>query len=186
MLPVMVHPVFVNAVVLATPTSPLVVDLVQVTAGPPRIANLNTAPPDCAAESRAVTSSAPNDATTANFAVSRGRVNMEFLLAVSVKYRAGLAIHFDIGPRSPRLETCRRGRRADITRRDERRLTHSAPEGLAPWVEASASPPSVCLTALWSRNTFAREAPGALRSRLPTSSWPPYSSRVAGSQRSSG
>jgi hypothetical protein len=70
MFPVIVHPVFVNAVVLATPTSPAVVDLVQVTAGPPRIAKLNAAPPDCAAESRAVTSSAPNDATTAN------RVNM--------------------------------------------------------------------------------------------------------------
>src|SRR2546429_5805120 len=82
MLPAIVHPVFVNAVVMATPTSPLVVDLVHVTAGPPRIAKLNTAPPDCAAESRAVTSSAPNDATTANFAVSRGRVCMGFSSAV--------------------------------------------------------------------------------------------------------
>jgi hypothetical protein len=31
----------VNAVVLATPTSPVVVDLVQVTAGPPRMAKLD-------------------------------------------------------------------------------------------------------------------------------------------------
>jgi hypothetical protein len=79
MVPVIVQPVFVNAVVLATPTSPAVVDVVQVTAGPPRIAKLNTEPlPDCAAESRAGTSSAANDATTANRAVSRGSVNMVF------------------------------------------------------------------------------------------------------------
>jgi hypothetical protein len=84
MVPVIVQPVFVNAVVLATPTSPAVVDLVQVTAGPPRIAKLNTeALPDsaaeyCAAESRAVTSSAASDATTANLAGSRGSVNMVF------------------------------------------------------------------------------------------------------------
>src|SRR5437016_7548559 len=88
MFPVIVHPVFVNAVVLATPTSPAVVDLVQVTAGPPRIAKLNTEPPDCAATLRAVTSSAPNNATTANRPVSRGRVNMGFSLAV-VSIRGG-------------------------------------------------------------------------------------------------
>ena len=72
MLPEIEHPVFVNAVVVATPMSPLVVELVQVTAGPPRMANVNTPPPDCAAATRAVTSSAPSDATTAN------RVNMIF------------------------------------------------------------------------------------------------------------
>src|SRR2546423_9452064 len=88
MFPVIVHPVFVNAVVLATPTSPAVVDLVQVTAGPPRIAKLNTEPPDCAAALRAVTSSTPNNATTANRPVSRGRVNMGFSLAV-VSIRGG-------------------------------------------------------------------------------------------------
>src|ERR1043166_6698833 len=42
MAPLIVHPVLVNAVVLATPTSPLVVDLVQVTAGPPRMVKLDT------------------------------------------------------------------------------------------------------------------------------------------------
>src|SRR5689334_21208750 len=89
MSPVIVHPVFVNAVVLATPTSPLVVDLVHVTAGPPRMAKLNTAPPDWAAELRAVTSSATNDATTANFAVSRGRVNMGFSSAVGYEIPGG-------------------------------------------------------------------------------------------------
>src|SRR2546421_1778809 len=88
MFPVIVHPVFVNAVVLATPTSPAVVDLVQVTAGPPRIAKLNTEPPDCAAALRAVTSSTPNNATTANRPVSRCRVNMGFSLAV-VSIRGG-------------------------------------------------------------------------------------------------
>src|SRR5256714_7437835 len=93
MFPVIVHPVFVNAVVLATPTSPAVVDLVQVTAGPPRIAKLNTEPPDCAAALRAVTSSAPNDATTANLAVSRDRVNMGVLLTGRCEYGAGPGIH---------------------------------------------------------------------------------------------
>jgi hypothetical protein len=78
MLPEIEHPVFVNAALLPTPMSPVVVELVQVTAGPPRMAKLITAPPDCAAELRAVTSSAPNDATTANFAVSLGSVNMGF------------------------------------------------------------------------------------------------------------
>src|SRR2546423_17326 len=92
MFPVIVHPVFVNAVVLATPTSPAVVDLVQVTAGPPRIAKLNTEPPDCAAALRAVTSSAPNDATTANLAVSRDRVNMGVLLTGWCEYGAGPGI----------------------------------------------------------------------------------------------
>src|ERR1044071_6499584 len=38
MVPPIAQPVLVNAAVLATPTSPVVVDLVQVTAGPPRIA----------------------------------------------------------------------------------------------------------------------------------------------------
>src|SRR6266480_1511847 len=139
MFPVIVHPVFVNAVVLATPTSPAVVDLVQVTAGPPRIAKLNTEPPDCAAALLAVTSSVPNDATTANFAVSRGRVNIGFLLTGSVNTGRVPGSIFDIGPRSPRHETCRRGRRADMTRRDENRLTNSEPDGLAPWVQANGS-----------------------------------------------
>jgi hypothetical protein len=72
MLPEIEHPVFVNAALLPTPMSPVVVELVQVTAGPPRMAKVNTPLPDCAAATRAVTSSAPNDATTAN------RVNMVF------------------------------------------------------------------------------------------------------------
>src|ERR1051325_2853916 len=72
----MLHPVLENAALPATPTSPLTAELVQVTAGPPRMAKRNTG--DCAAAGRAVTSSAPNDATTANRAVSRSRVNMVF------------------------------------------------------------------------------------------------------------
>src|SRR2546430_16666898 len=132
MFPVIVHPVFVNAVVLATPTSPAVVDLVQVTAGPPRIAKLNTEPPDCAAALLAVTSSAPNDATTANFAVSRGRVNIGFLLTGSGNTGRVPGSIFDIGPRSPRHETCRRERRADMTRRGEKRPTNPGARGLGP------------------------------------------------------
>src|ERR1041384_73666 len=72
----MLHPVLENAALPATPTSPLTAELVQVTAGPPRMAKRNTG--DCAAAGRAVTSSAPNDATTANRAVSRSRVKMVF------------------------------------------------------------------------------------------------------------
>src|SRR2546423_1250781 len=135
MFPVIVHPVFVNAVVLATPTSPAVVDLVQVTAGPPRIAKLNTEPPDCAAALLAVTSSAPNDATTANFAVSRGRENIGFLLTGSGNTGRVPGSIFDIGPRSPRPETCRRGRRAEMIRRGENRLTTAEPTGCGPWAQ---------------------------------------------------
>src|ERR1051325_4761386 len=78
MLPEIEHPVFVNAALLPTPISPVVLELVQVTAGPPRMAKLITAPPDCAEELRAVTSSAPNEQPTAISAVVRGRVNMVF------------------------------------------------------------------------------------------------------------
>src|SRR5256885_4471125 len=89
------------------------------------------------------------------------------LLSRWIRHTGGVrGSFFDIDPRPPQHETCREGRRVDIARRDERRLTHSAPEGLAPWVQASASPPFVCLTALRSRNTFAREAPAPARPRL--------------------
>src|ERR1043165_3468266 len=41
MAPLIVHPVLVNAVLLPTPTSPVAVDVVQVTAGPPRMVKLD-------------------------------------------------------------------------------------------------------------------------------------------------
>src|ERR1041385_6405320 len=85
MAPPIVHPVLVNAVVLATPTSPVVADLVQVTAGPPRMAKLDIASADWAAAERVGTRSAPNAATTADSAVSRITVDMVFSLAVGAK-----------------------------------------------------------------------------------------------------
>src|ERR1043166_707216 len=100
MTPLIVHPVLVNAVVLATPTSPVVVDLVQVTAGPPRMAKLEIASPDCAAAERVGTSSAPNDARTVDSAVSRNTVDIVFSWQ-QVCRRGDPRIHFDIGPWSP-------------------------------------------------------------------------------------
>src|ERR1043166_691526 len=41
MVPLIAHPVLVNAVVVATPRSPVVADVVQVTPGPPRTEKLD-------------------------------------------------------------------------------------------------------------------------------------------------
>src|ERR1041384_6776143 len=84
MAPLIVHPVVGNAGVPGTPTSPALADLVQVTAGPPRMAKLDIASADWAAAER-IGSSAPNDARTADRAVSRNTVDMVFSLAVGAK-----------------------------------------------------------------------------------------------------
>src|ERR1043166_5439548 len=95
MFPVIVHPVFANAVLLATPTPPITTDPAQVTAGPPRSAKIDAAPsgrapdalgfavacasragPDRTLAPYAAASSALNAATTARRRVSRVRVNM--------------------------------------------------------------------------------------------------------------
>src|ERR1041384_6763262 len=101
MVPLIVQPVLVNAVVLATPTSPAVVDLVQVTAGPPRMPKLENASPDGTVEEGAGTSSTPNDAKTADSAVSRDTVDMVFSWRY-VGRRGDPRIHLNIEPCSPR------------------------------------------------------------------------------------
>src|SRR5437763_2355349 len=92
MFPVIVHPVFVNAVLLATPTSPITTDAAQVTAGPPTSAKVDAAPsgrapdalgfavacasragPDGTLASYGAASSAPHVAATARCPVSRVR-----------------------------------------------------------------------------------------------------------------
>src|ERR1044071_3336602 len=122
MVPLIVHPVLVNAAVLPTPTSPVVVDLVQVTAGPPRMAKPDSASPGCAeeegggfaveeeragacaVEERPWTSNMSNDARMVDSAVSRDTVD----IALSWKYvgrRGDPSIHLSIQPCSPRYES---------------------------------------------------------------------------------